>query len=108
MLTYGLREGSYKAIGDNLGIDPYTACRIVNLYSRTDNVNKKNYTKVHDNMPRKFTDNIKIFITQISGIHEVHNTVLAISTFLHSEGLSRQRMHVTAMQRDKALHTHLY
>ena len=108
---------SYEAIGSNLGVDPSTVCRTVSLFLSTSKVDKKKYCA--DNLPRKLTDNIKCFIMHIvldnpgimlqeiqNKVLKQHNVELARSTickFLHSEDFSRQRMLVTARQRDEAL-----
>jgi predicted transcriptional regulator len=44
---------SYEAIGHNLGVDPSTVYRTVNLF-KTGNVDKKQYNTA--NLPRKLTD----------------------------------------------------
>ena len=108
---------SFEAIGNNLGVDPSTVCRTVGLFLRTGKVDKKKYNA--DNLPRKLTDNINFFIMHTvldkpgimlaeiqDEVLKLHNIELAPSTickFLHSEDFSRQRMRISAIQRDEAL-----
>ena len=108
---------SYEEIGRNMGVDPSTVYRTVNLFLSSGRVDKKKYNA--DNLPRKLTDNIKVFIMHIvldkpgillaeiqDEVLNLHGMELALPTickFLHSQNFSRQRIRISATQRDEAL-----
>lgn len=108
---------SYEAIGHNLGVDPSTVYRTVNLYLKTGNVDKKQYNTA--NLPRKLTDQVQFFIMHImldkpgimlaeiqKEVMQVMQMELAQSTickFLHNHKFSRQKMQMKAKQRDEVL-----
>ncbi len=106
-----------KRVATNLGVDPSTICRTVQLFERTGSVQKKEYNR--SNVPRKLTDVVQFLILQLvlerPGIylHEIQAEVkrttdldLAPSTlcqFLHAQDFSRQKMKLIATQRDETL-----
>ena len=98
---------SYEAVGHNLGVDPSTVNRTVNFFLKTGNVDKKKYNTA--NLPRKLTDQVQFFIMLAkiqNEVMQVMNVELAQSTtckFLHNYKFSRQKMQMTAKQRDEVL-----
>ena len=105
---------SCKRVATNLGVDPSTVSRTVQLFKRTGSVDKKHYDC--SNLPRKLTDVVQFLILQLimerPGIylHELQTEIkraveldVAQSTlcqFLHTQGFSRQKMKLVAKQRD--------
>ena len=89
----------------------------VNLFLKTGSVDKKQYNTA--NLPRKLTDQVQFFIMHTvldkpgimlveiqKEVMQVMNVELAQSTicqFLHNYKFSRQKMQVTAKQRDEVL-----
>ena len=108
---------TYHSIGVNLQVDPSTVYRTVQHFLNTGTVDKKKYNP--DNLPRKLNDEIQLLILQLvldrpgimlreiqDEVLEVAGVDLAESTicqFLHTQNFSRQKMHITAMQKDEAL-----
>ena len=70
MIAYGLSKFvmglTFKTIASNVGVDPSTVHRAVELFLSTVNIEKKKYDA--SNLKRKLTDDVKCFI-----IHVVHN-----------------------------------
>ena len=108
---------TYHNIGANLHVDPSTVYRTVQHFLNTGTVDKKKYNS--DNLPRKLNDVIQLLILQLvldrpgiilreiqDEVMEVAGVDLAESTicqFLHTQNFSRQKMRITATQRDEAL-----
>ena len=108
---------TYQSIGTNLHVDPSTVHRTVEIFLNTGTVDKKMYNV--DNLPRKLNDIMQLIILQLVldrpgillreiqvEVKEVTGVDLAESTicqFLHTQNFSRQKMRITATQRDEAL-----
>ena len=103
---------TYESIGVNLCVDPSTVHRTVEIFLNTGMVDKKMYSV--DNLPCKLNDIMQAIILQLvldhreiqAEVKEVAGMDLAESTiyqFLHTQNFFRQKMHITATQRDEAL-----
>ena len=112
------REGMklpYADIAKNLNVDESTVKRIVKIFQDTGNVTKKVYNST--NLPRKLTTVVQCFILQlvleypgiilreirleVNHMLEVDLDESTICRFLHSQGLTLQKMVIVARQRDE-------
>ncbi|MDD9817574.1 MAG: hypothetical protein OXU61_05515, partial [Gammaproteobacteria bacterium] len=108
---------SYSTIAQNLNVDKSTVCRTIQLFYSTGTVSKRDYPK--DSAPRKLSNPAQLFILHLvirqPGIylHEMQRELsdflsieVSISTifrFLHENGFTRQKLQITAIQRDEFL-----
>jgi len=108
---------SYSTIARNLNVDKSTVCRTIQLFYSTGTVSKRDYPK--DSAPRKLSNPAQLFILHLvirqPGIylHEMQRELsdflgieVSISTifrFLHENGFTRQKLQITAIQRDEFL-----
>lgn len=108
---------SRSRIAENLGVDQSTVSRTLTLFSTTGQVSKKPYPK--DKAFRKLTTPAQLHIlnTVIAKpgiyLHEIQQELLdvlqfsvdisTICRFLHSNGFTRQKLHLIAVQRDEFL-----
>ena len=108
---------SLKMIGENLGMDQSTVHRIVELFLKSGDVEKKKYEG--NNVRRKVTDEVRYFIIHTvldnpgimlleiqNEISTAFNMEIAESTIcqvLHQLNFSRKKMCISAMQQDQML-----
>ena len=107
----------YEEVANNLGVDKATVWRTVSLFQETGNVTKKVYPK--EKAFRMLTTPAQLLsfhlVCQNPGIYlseiqtELQQTLLlsvSISTickFLKKNGFTRQKLRITALQRDECL-----
>ena len=116
---YSLRK-THQQVAENLNVGKATVSRTIALFDETGTVSKRKYPVSHSEKHRKLTnvdklliidftvDNPGVFLHEIQQcLLEEHGTEVSISTickFLHNEaGFTRQRMILTAKQRDESL-----
>lgn len=110
-------DKTYREVGENLNVDTSTVCRIITLFDSSGKVSKKKY---QENLGVKrlteidklicletVIDNPGIYLKEIVlKLSEETGTVVDESTicrFLHKSGFTRQKMIITAKQRNKFL-----
>ena len=108
---------NYSEVARNLCVDQSTVCRTVSLFHETGRVTKRSYPK--EKAHRKLTTPAELLILhlvcQTPGIllNEIQTSLLqillvdvSISTicrFLYKSGFTRQKLKITALQRDEFL-----
>lgn len=109
----------FKTVACNLGVDPSTVSRVVNLFRHTGTVEKRIYPLDACRPNKKLSKPVQLTILhtilKYPGIYlselqaEVHVltgirvSVSSLCTFLHSSHFTHQKMQIVASQRDKEL-----
>jgi len=108
---------SYEKVVDNLNIDKSTVYRIIKLFLNTGTITKRPYPQ--DRTARKLTYPAQLLILHLvmekPGItlHEIQEELLGlllikidasnICRFIQQSGFTRQRLRITALQKDELL-----
>ena len=110
-------ELQYECMFQNLNMDKSTVCRTIQLFYSTGTVSKRDYPK--ESAARKLSNPAQLFILHLvikqpsiylyeiqSELSDLLGIEVSISTtfrFLHENGFTRQKLQITAVQRDDSL-----
>ena len=108
---------SYNTIAQNLNVDKSTVCRTILLFYSTGTVSKNDYPK--ESAARKLFNPAQLFIlhlvikqpgiylyeiqSELSDLLGIEVSISTIFRFLHENGFTRQKLQITAVQRDESL-----
>jgi len=95
---------SYNTIAQNLNVDKSPVCRTILLFYSTATVSKNDYPK--ESAARKLLQpGIYLYEIQseLSDLLGIEVSISTIFRFLHENGFTRQKLQITAVQRDDSL-----